>query len=69
MSAETTSIAIIILNQLTARQTPPFFFAFFFPPSELSQFILYQLIAAAMGTAITVVFIYWDPRKRKGPLG
>lgn len=64
-NAETTSIAIIILNQLTAQQTPPFFFPFFFTPSALSQLVLYQLIATVAGVAITLGFVYWDRRRAR----
>lgn len=64
-NAETTSIAIIILNQLTAQQTPPFFFPFFFTPSALSQLVFYQLIATAAGAAITLGFVYWDRRRAR----
>jgi len=64
MNAETTSMAIIVLDQLATQQAPRFPFPFY-PVAILGQILLYIAIAIIAGTAVVLGFVFWEERRKK----
>ncbi len=62
-NAETTSIVILTLSQLTPQQPPNGFLPW--DQWWSTAFSLYLIVAVVAGVAITVGFIHWDQRKRR----
>lgn len=64
-NAETTSMVIMVLNQLRHQRNLCLRFPLLCPQQILGWFLLYPLIAVPAGAAITLGFVYWERRRTR----